>query len=68
MSALFPDHIISKAEEEIRHYEEKRTPGPSRKGPRYHPYSQSSKQRPQESDQKSAPPAWKQLRKRGLKV
>ena len=25
-SALFPDHIISKAEEEIRHHEDKRTP------------------------------------------
>ena len=32
-SALFPDHIISKAEEEIRHFEDKRTPGPSRKAP-----------------------------------
>ena len=67
MSALFPNHIISKAKEEIRHHEEKRTPGPSRKGPRYHPYSQPSKQHPQESDQKSAPPAWKQLRKHGHK-
>ena len=67
MSALFPEHTISKAEEEIRHHEEKCNPGHSRKGPRYHPYSQTSKQRPQENDQKSAPPAWKQHRKCGHK-
>ena len=29
LSALFPDHIIAKAEEEIRHFEDKRTSGPS---------------------------------------
>ena len=46
MSALFLDHIISKAEEEIRHFEDKRTPGPSRKAPCYHPYAQSVKPRP----------------------
>ena len=43
MSALFPDHIISKAEEDIRHHEDKRTPGSCKKAPRYHPYSQGSK-------------------------
>ena len=32
MSALFPDHLISKAEEEIRHHEDKRTPSSSSKG------------------------------------
>ena len=38
MSALFPDHLISKTEEEIRHHEEKRTSGPSHKGSqRFHP-------------------------------
>ena len=56
MSALFPDHIIVKAEEEIRHHEDKCNPGISRKAPRYHPYSQGGKQRQQESDQKSANP------------
>ena len=41
LSALFPDHIIAKAEEEIRHFEDKRTSGPSQRKPqRFHPYSQ----------------------------
>ena len=65
MSALFPDHIISTVEEEIRHFEDKRTPGPSRKAPRYHPYAQSVKPHPQDTGQKSALPAWKQIRRRG---
>ena len=39
MSALFPDHMISKAEEEIRHFEDKRSAGPSqRKLQHFHPY------------------------------
>ena len=62
---LFPDHIISKAEVEIRHHEDKRTPGPSRKALRYHPYSQGSKPRQQDTEQKSAPLAWKQIRRQG---
>ena len=65
MSALFPDHVIVKAEEEIRHFEDKRTPGPARKAPRYHPYAQSTKQSHQQSEQTSTLPAWKQLRRRG---
>ena len=65
MSALFPDHIISKAEEEMHHHEDKHTPGPSRKAPRYHRYSQGSKPRQQDTEQKSAPPAWKQIRRWG---
>ena len=65
MSALFPDHIIAKAEEEIRHFEDKRTPGPARKTSRYHPYAQSTKQSHQRSEQSSTLPAWKQLRRRG---
>ena len=64
-SALFPDHIISKAEEEIRHFEDKRTPLPSRKAPCYHPYAQNVKPRQQDTEQKSTLPAWKQLRRRG---
>ena len=59
MSALFPDHIIAKAEEEIRHFEDKRTPGPTRKASRYHPYAQSTKQGHQRSEQSSTLPAWK---------
>ena len=36
---LFPDHLISKAEDEIRHHEDKRTPSSSSKGPqRFHPF------------------------------
>ena len=31
LSALFPDHIIAKSEEEIRHHEDKRTSGPSQR-------------------------------------
>ena len=67
MSALFPDHMIAKAEEEIRHFEDKRTPGPARKTSRYHPYAQSTKQGHQRSEQSSTLPAWKQLRRRGNK-
>ena len=67
MSALFPDHIITKAEEEIRHHEEKRTSGPSHKGSqRFHPYHQPGKQQQPDQDRKSGLPAWKQLgRRRG---
>ena len=66
MSALFPDHLISKAEEEIRHHEEKRTPGSSLKGShRFHPY-QATKQQQPEQERKPGLPAWKQLgRRRG---
>ena len=67
MSTLFPDHLISKAEEEIRHHEEKRTSGPSHKGSqRFHPYHQPGKQQQPDQDRKSGLPAWKQLgRRRG---
>ena len=67
LSALFPDHIISKAEEEIRHFEDKRTAGPSQRKPqRFHPYSQPQRQQ-QDTDRKQGLPAWKQLgnRRRG---
>ena len=43
LSALFPDHIIAKAEEEICHHEDKRTSRPSQRKPQhFHPYSQPS--------------------------
>ena len=62
MSALFPDHIISKAEEEIQHHEDRHTSCPSHRKPqRFHPYSQSSRQQ-QDSDRKPGSPAWKQIR------
>ena len=67
LSALFPDHIISKAEEEIRHFEDKHTAGPSQRKPqRFHPYSQLQRQQ-QDTDRKQGLPAWKQLgnRRRG---
>ena len=67
MSALFPDHIVAKAEEEIRHFEDKRTPGPTRKVPCFHPYAQGNKPQHQQSEQKSTLPAWKQIRRRGHK-
>ena len=64
MSALFPDHINSKAEEEICHHEDKHTSGPSHKKPQCcHPYSQSTRQQ-QDSDPKPGLPTWKQIRRR----
>ena len=65
MSALFPDHLISKAEEEIRHHEDKRTAGSSHKGPhRFHPYHQPSKQQQPDQNRKPGLPDWKQLGRR----
>ena len=62
MSSLFLDHLISKAEEEIRHHEDKRSAGPAHKKlQHFYPHSQARRQK-QESDQKSGPPAWKQLK------
>ena len=59
-SALFPDHIISKAEKEICHHEDKRTSNPLHKKPQpYHLYSQATRQQ-QDSDQEP-----KQIRRRG---
>ena len=65
MSALFPDHLISKAEEEIRHHEDKCNTGSSHKGSnRFHliisPVSSNNRIRTGNL------PAWKQLgRRRG---
>ena len=56
LSALFPDHIIAKAEEEIRHFEDKRTSGPSQRKPqRFHMCSQPSNQQ-QDTDRKQSLP------------
>ena len=67
MSALFPYHLISKAEQEMRHHEAKCTSGASHKGSqRFHPNHLSSKQQPPDQDRKAGLPAWKQLgRRRG---
>ena len=65
MSALFPDHLISKTEEEIHHHKDKRTASSSHKGSqRFHPYNQASRQQ-SDTDRKPGPPAWKQLKRRG---
>ena len=45
MSALFLDHLVAKAEEEIRHHEDKRSTGPSHKKSQcFHPYTQQANQ------------------------
>ena len=55
LSALFPDHIITKAEED------KHTSRPPQRKPQcFHPYSQSSRLH-QEPDRKQGLPGWKQL-------
>ena len=60
-SALFPDLLISKAEEEIRHHEDKHTFDPAqKKSQHFYPYSQATRQQ-QDSDQKCGPPAWTEI-------
>ena len=57
MSALFPDHLISKADE-IRHHEDERAPSSGIKGSqRFHPYSHPGKQQQPDQDRKSGLPA-----------
>ena len=66
MSTLFPDYLKAKAEEEIRHHEDKHSSGPvPKKAQRFHPYTQAGRQHQQDNDRKSGPPAWKQLKRRG---
>ena len=65
MASLFPDNVISKAEEEIAHHEDKHyTGGSHKKSDRYHPYNPSVKQTPK-AGKKSGPPAWKTLSSHG---
>ena len=48
MSSLFADHIIAKAEEQIRQHIDRLSSGPShKKRSRYHPYNQPDKQAPE---------------------
>ena len=62
LNALFPDQLISKAEEEISKSEERRSSGTShRPQNRFHPYAASDKSTGHH-DRKSNLPAWKQIK------
>ena len=62
--SLFPDQLITKAEEEFCRSEERHSSGQShRRQGRFHPYASSDKSAHQ-LDQKSSNPAWKQIRDR----
>ena len=64
LSSLFPDQLITKAEEEICRSEERHSSGQShRRQGRFHPYAPSDRSATQ-PDQKSGNPAWKQIRDR----
>ena len=64
LHSLFPDQLITKAEEEICRSEERRSSGQShRRQGRFHPYAPSDKSVHQ-PDRKSGNPAWKQIRDR----
>ena len=62
LNSLFPDQLITKAEEEICRSEERRKSGTShRHQGRFHPYAASDKSTGH-SDRKSTLPAWKQIK------
>ena len=62
LNALFPDQLISKAEEEISKSEERRSSGMShRPQNRFHPYAASDKSTGHHN-RKSNLPAWKQIK------
>ena len=62
LSSLFPDQLISKAEEEISKSEERRSSGTShRHQNRFHPYAASDKSTGHHN-RKSNLPAWKQIK------
>ena len=62
LNALFPDQLISKAEEEICKSEERRSSGTShRQQGRFHPYAASDKVTSHHTDKKNVP-AWKQIK------
>ena len=64
LHALFPDQLVSKAEEKICRSEERRSSGQShRHQGLFHPYVPSDKFANQ-PDRKSGNPAWKQIRDR----
>ena len=62
LNSLFPDQLITKAEEEICRSEERRSSGQShRRQGRFHPYAPSDKSATH-PDWKSGVPTWKQIR------
>ena len=64
LHSLFPDQVVTKAEEEICRNEERHSSGQShRRQGHFHPYAPSDKSVHQ-PDQKSGNPAWKQIRDR----
>ena len=62
-SSLFPDQLITKAEEEICRSEERRSGQSHRRQGRFQPYAPSDRSASQ-PDWKSGNPAWKQIRDR----
>ena len=63
LHSLFPDQLITKAEEEICRSEERCSGQPHRRQGRFHPYAPSDRSSNQ-PDQKSSNPTWKQIRDR----
>ena len=64
LNSLFPDQLITKAEEKICRSGERRSSGQShRRQGRFHPYAPSDRSA-NPLDQKSGNPAWKQIRDR----
>ena len=64
LQSLFPDQLITKAEEEICRSEERSSSGqPHRRQGHFHPYAPSDRSANQ-PDRKSGNPAWKQIRDR----
>ena len=62
--SLFPDQLLTEAEEEVARSEERRSSSQSHRKPgRFHPCASSDKALLQQN-QKSTVPAWKQIRER----
>ena len=62
LNALFPDHLIAKAEEEISKSEERRSSGTShRHQGRLHPYAATDTSSSHHTNKKNVP-AWKQIK------
>ena len=60
--SLFPDQLLTKAEEEVARSEERCSSSQSHRKPgRFHPYASSDKSLLQQ-DRKSSVPTWKQIR------
>ena len=62
LQSLFPDQLLTKAEEEVSRSADRLSVGQShRKQGRFHPYASNDKSS-QQPDWKSGIPAWKQIR------